>query len=121
MSLTRISFPGLDPAGPLFYVLNTHLTAKDADFVDIIHTDMGIYGLALSTGHVDFFPNNAVRPQPGCALYGPILSETGSFLLNSAFYNRINDALLTINRSREIFVHKRSCNICATDTFRYYR
>ncbi|CAK9814365.1 Pancreatic triacylglycerol lipase [Anthophora plagiata] len=65
---------GLDPAGPLFYVLNTHLSAADAEFVDIIHTDMGAYGLALSIGHADFFPNYGLRPQPGCWLFGPLLS-----------------------------------------------
>ncbi|XP_017793317.1 PREDICTED: pancreatic triacylglycerol lipase-like [Habropoda laboriosa] len=66
---------GLDPAGPFFYLLNPRLTAGDADFVDIIHTDMGIYGLALSIGHVDFFPNFGIRAQPGCWLIGAILGK----------------------------------------------
>ncbi|XP_006608022.2 pancreatic lipase-related protein 2-like isoform X1 [Apis dorsata] len=59
---------GLDPAGPGYYIFNSHLSASDAEFVDVIHTDMGIYGLALKIGHVDFFPNYGHRSQPGCLL-----------------------------------------------------
>ncbi|XP_026299641.1 pancreatic lipase-related protein 2 isoform X4 [Apis mellifera] len=55
-----------DPAGPLFYFLDSHLTSSDAKFIDIIHVDM-----ALKTGHVDFFPNYGHRPQPGCAIIAP--------------------------------------------------
>ncbi|CAL7940741.1 unnamed protein product [Xylocopa violacea] len=64
--ISRIT--GLDPAGPLFYIFNEHLSKADAQFVDIIHTDMGFYGLALDTGHVDFYPNLGHRPQPGCSI-----------------------------------------------------
>ncbi|XP_033345662.1 pancreatic triacylglycerol lipase-like [Bombus vosnesenskii] len=72
--LPRIT--GLDPAGPLFYILNSRLTRNDADFVDVIHTDAGFYGIALYSGHVDFYPNSGHRPQPGCMLFGPLLSVT---------------------------------------------
>ncbi|XP_012283456.1 pancreatic triacylglycerol lipase isoform X2 [Orussus abietinus] len=57
---------GLDPAGPFYNLVIPHLEAGDADFVDIIHTDAGIYGTRLVTGSVDFFPNGGVRVQPGC-------------------------------------------------------
>ncbi|KAG7190862.1 hypothetical protein KM043_006925 [Ampulex compressa] len=57
---------GLDPAGPLFHLIDLHLTASDARFVDIIHTDYGFYGIARTTGDVDFFPNGGRRVQPGC-------------------------------------------------------
>ncbi|XP_016919506.2 lipase member H-A-like isoform X1 [Apis cerana] len=66
---------GLDPAGPLFYFLNSHLISSDAKFVDIIHADIGGYGLALKTGDVDFFPNYGHRPQPNCPLFGLLLSQ----------------------------------------------
>ncbi|XP_031776479.1 pancreatic triacylglycerol lipase isoform X1 [Apis florea] len=66
---------GLDPAGPLFYFLNSHLKSSDARFVGIIHADIGGYGLALKTGDVDFFPNYGHRPQPNCPLIGPLLSQ----------------------------------------------
>ncbi|XP_076762342.1 pancreatic triacylglycerol lipase-like [Xylocopa sonorina] len=62
--ISRIT--GLDPAGPLFYILNEHLQSGDALFVDIIHTDMGILGLALESGDVDFYPNLGIWPAPGC-------------------------------------------------------
>ncbi|XP_060814962.1 pancreatic triacylglycerol lipase-like [Bombus pascuorum] len=70
--LARIT--GLDPAGPLFYILNCRLTSEDADFVDIIHTDAGFYGIVLRSGHVDFYPNGGHRPQPGCTLINIPLS-----------------------------------------------
>lgn len=59
---------GLDPAGPFYYLLNNHLSISDADFVDVIHTDMGFAGLALRIGTVNFFPNYGRRPQPGCSI-----------------------------------------------------
>lgn len=58
----------MDPAGPLYYFLNNHLSISDADFVDVIHTDMGFAGLALRIGTVNFFPNYGRRPQPGCSI-----------------------------------------------------
>ncbi|XP_034943861.1 pancreatic triacylglycerol lipase-like isoform X2 [Chelonus insularis] len=62
--LSRIT--GLDPAGPLFNLLQSPLSASDAKFVDIIHTDAGLYGIARITGTVDFWPNRGIRLQPGC-------------------------------------------------------
>lgn len=41
---------GLDPAGPGFFPLNVFLTPlnfRDADFVDIIHTDIIVFGGSL--------------------------------------------------------------------------
>ncbi|XP_042867932.1 pancreatic lipase-related protein 2-like isoform X2 [Penaeus japonicus] len=65
---------GLDPAGP--YFTNTppevRLDPSDADFVDIIHTDMPREGWQISKlghpdpiGHVDFYPNGGAL-QAGC-------------------------------------------------------
>lgn len=60
----------LDPAGPLFEGTNVSVSRGDADFVDVIHTNMGLldnlkFGLAASVGDVDFFPNGG-SVQPGC-------------------------------------------------------
>nr|XP_037286042.1 putative endothelial lipase [Rhipicephalus microplus] len=60
----------LDPAGPLFEGTNVSVSRGDADFVDVIHTNMGQlehlqFGLAASVGDVDFFPNGGSE-QPGC-------------------------------------------------------
>ncbi|XP_072023689.1 pancreatic lipase-related protein 2-like [Amphiura filiformis] len=61
----RIS--GLDPAKPNFegQPIDCKLDKSDAHFVDVIHTDMDIAGVAESIGHIDFFPNGG-RMQPGC-------------------------------------------------------
>uniref|UniRef100_A0A2A4J5Z0 Lipase domain-containing protein n=1 Tax=Heliothis virescens TaxID=7102 RepID=A0A2A4J5Z0_HELVI len=61
----RIS--GLDPAGPCFADLEVplRLSKEDAEFVDIIHTDAGVYGLDEQIGHVDFYPNSGSE-QPNC-------------------------------------------------------
>lgn len=61
----RIS--SLDPAGPCFSNLDIdlRLSKEDADFVDVIHTDAGVYGLNEAIGHVDFYPNGGSE-QPNC-------------------------------------------------------
>ncbi|KAL0119584.1 hypothetical protein PUN28_007790 [Cardiocondyla obscurior] len=63
-SIPRIT--GLDPAGPLYNLLQPSLSASDARFVDIIHTDYGFYGVTRVDGTVNFFPNSGRRIQPGC-------------------------------------------------------
>ncbi|CAG4936347.1 unnamed protein product [Parnassius apollo] len=61
---------GLDPALPLFskVPLEQRLDASDAEFVDVIHTDAGIFGFPGTIGHADFYPNGGTSPQPGCNL-----------------------------------------------------
>ncbi|CAD7079403.1 unnamed protein product [Hermetia illucens] len=67
IKLPRIS--ALDPAYPAFYGKDSvHLSEKDAELVDVIHTDSGVYGAPISTGTVDFWPNGAEGQQPGCIL-----------------------------------------------------
>lgn len=50
---------GLDPANPPFFpaILLDHLRHSDAEYVDIIHTDAGLYGQPIATGTADFWPN----------------------------------------------------------------
>ncbi|XP_067940692.1 pancreatic lipase-related protein 2-like [Watersipora subatra] len=68
----RIS--GLDPAELYFEGGKevTRLEPRDAEFVDVIHSDGSAFlsslglGYRASTGHVDFFPNGG-GDQPGCA------------------------------------------------------
>lgn len=69
-------FSGMDPAGPLFtkWPKSLKLDAEDAEFVDVIHTDAGIFGYPRSVGHVDFWPNRGISPQPGCT-FGEIKSR----------------------------------------------
>lgn len=44
------------------------MTRTDAKFVDVIHTDGGVFGFPTAIGHADFFPNGGVALQPGCRL-----------------------------------------------------
>ncbi|XP_063928485.1 pancreatic lipase-related protein 2-like isoform X1 [Zophobas morio] len=62
---------GLDPAGPLFELLeerdeSVSLDKSDALFVDVIHTDAEEFGITKPIGHADFYPNEGTSPQPGC-------------------------------------------------------
>jgi len=58
---------GLDPAGPGFNFTNKEirLDESDATYVDVIHTNQGILGTSLKSGHADFTVNDGVS-QPGC-------------------------------------------------------
>ncbi|BET02171.1 Triacylglycerol lipase [Nesidiocoris tenuis] len=64
---------GLDPSGPWFQYMPTYvrLDPLDAEFVHVIHTDRSPsvatgFGTDEVTGHVDFYPNDGKREQPGC-------------------------------------------------------
>lgn len=59
----------MDPALPLFgpESNNRRLHPSDAAFVDVIHTDGGLFGNAEPMGHADFYPNGGHALQPGCA------------------------------------------------------
>ncbi|XP_028404600.1 pancreatic lipase-related protein 2-like [Dendronephthya gigantea] len=71
--LNRIT--GLDPAGPLFEDDSpvVRLDRGDAEFVDVIHTDIrvaylgvvGSFGIIRAIGDADFYPNGGYN-QPGC-------------------------------------------------------
>jgi len=62
---------GLDPAYPLFARSTPEsgkISPADAELVDVIHTAIGRLGLKESVGHVDFYANGGVVPQPGCGV-----------------------------------------------------
>ncbi|XP_055918639.1 uncharacterized protein LOC129950742 [Eupeodes corollae] len=58
---------GLDPALPFFGTSQNDLKLDrtDAEFVDVVHTNAGIYGKIESCGHVDFYMNGG-QLQPAC-------------------------------------------------------
>lgn len=64
-SVGRIT--GLDPAGPQFYGFSKshRLDKDDADFVDVIHTNRGVFGYYGNCGDSDFYVNCGAD-QPGC-------------------------------------------------------
>ncbi|XP_077296134.1 lipase member H-B-like [Arctopsyche grandis] len=59
---------GLDPAFPLYNLMGRQgrLSSGDAIFVDVIHTNAGIFGYPTPIGDVDFYPNPGSPIQPGC-------------------------------------------------------
>ncbi|XP_039963873.1 phospholipase A1 1 [Bactrocera tryoni] len=59
---------GLDPAKPCFYKNDTlySLRRGDADFVDVIHTNIGILAKKKPLGDIDFYPGGANSLPPGC-------------------------------------------------------
>ncbi|XP_069720830.1 lipase member H isoform X3 [Phaenicophaeus curvirostris] len=66
-ALGRIT--GLDPAGPLYRGKppSERLDPTDAQFVDVIHSDIDGLGYGEALGHIDFYPNGG-DDQPGCPL-----------------------------------------------------
>ena len=57
----------MDPVGLLFTNVDSadRLDPTDADYVDVIHTDAGGFGVSYNVGHIDFYPNGG-STQPGC-------------------------------------------------------
>jgi len=69
--LYRFNLIGLDPACPGFMIIplqREHLSKDDGEFVDVIHTTGGTFGCMDSLGHVDFYPNGGIAPQPGSGI-----------------------------------------------------
>lgn len=60
----------LDPAGKYFEAEHpdARLDSRDAQFVDVIHTDLDDSGLEQPLGHLDFYPNGGEN-QKGCGLF----------------------------------------------------
>ncbi|XP_063006608.1 lipase member I [Melospiza melodia melodia] len=58
---------GLDPAGPSFTgePPDHRLDPTDAQFVDVIHSDIDVLGFKKPLGTIDFYPNGGMD-QPGC-------------------------------------------------------
>uniref|UniRef100_A0A8C2QXY6 Lipase domain-containing protein n=1 Tax=Capra hircus TaxID=9925 RepID=A0A8C2QXY6_CAPHI len=58
---------GLDPAGPLYNGKppEDRLDPRDAQFVDVIHSDTDALGYKEPLGNIDFYPNGGLD-QPGC-------------------------------------------------------
>ncbi|KAG8226441.1 hypothetical protein J437_LFUL003433, partial [Ladona fulva] len=58
---------GLDPALPLIENLKSErLDKSSAEFVSVVHTAGGSFGMRRAIGHVDFYPNGGEAIQPGC-------------------------------------------------------
>lgn len=74
---------GLDPAGPLFYEEHPdeRLSVDDAEYVEVIHTNSGFYGMRAPIGDADYYINGGEK-QPGCGFdFLKICSHSRSFEL----------------------------------------
>lgn len=60
-------FLGLDPALPFYTTVDRHskLDRSDAKFVDVLHTNAGVFGKIEPSGHADFYINGG-QTQPAC-------------------------------------------------------
>ncbi|XP_049875823.1 pancreatic lipase-related protein 2 [Pectinophora gossypiella] len=87
LMLGRIT--GLDPAYPGYSFTNSqgHLSRGDASFVDVIHTNPGIFGFPLPIGDVDFYPNAGSWIQPGCWINQLVTNNELDFV-NGCSHNR---------------------------------
>ncbi|XP_041988001.1 lipase member H-like [Aricia agestis] len=74
-NVSRIT--GLDPAGPLFDgpLSLDGLNPSRAEFVDVLHTDPGVYGTKEQLGQVDIWFNCACKNQPQCAIESIIIAK----------------------------------------------
>lgn len=83
----------MDPANPPFFppILLKHLSHSDAAFVDIIHTDAGLYGQPIATGTADFWPNDGATLQRGCPFrLGIPLTKNGT--IGSYIYRNVENS-----------------------------
>ncbi|XP_063375015.1 lipase member H-like [Cydia amplana] len=64
-----VKITALDPAGALWGASSQRLRASDANYVEVIHTDISgtrAFGTADALGTLDIYPNGGTR-QPGCS------------------------------------------------------
>ncbi|KAL3869625.1 hypothetical protein ACJMK2_042290 [Sinanodonta woodiana] len=94
---------GLEPAGPLFEDTDprVRLDATDANFVDVIHTNINGFGMKASVGHVDFYPNDGLT-QPGCPKIS--FTEVIKSLYNGGVKGLADTLLCSHRRSQSLFI-----------------
>lgn len=70
MNISRLT--GLDPSGPCFRNLGPEdrLDESDADFVDVVNTNIDGYGMGAPVGHVNFYVNGG-EYQPNILIWLP--------------------------------------------------
>ncbi|XP_050520002.1 uncharacterized protein LOC126893645 [Daktulosphaira vitifoliae] len=89
LTLKQYKIIGLDPARPLIAMLASdeyRLTRDDAKFVQVIHTNAGLYGDTPQNGDVDFCVNGG-RFQPMCSNEPNIIRRARcSHLASTCYY-----------------------------------
>ncbi|CAK1543642.1 unnamed protein product [Leptosia nina] len=76
--ISRIT--ALEPAGPCFRFLNStdRLDRSNADFVQVVHTNIDGYGMANPMGHIDFYVNGG-EYQPADLNFFPCTATCSHF------------------------------------------
>ena len=71
---------GLDPASLHFITDRTDLRLDESDalYVDVIHSNAGVLGTTIASGHTDFWPNGGIL-QPGCQEPGKQLKSRDNY------------------------------------------
>ncbi|XP_022916093.2 lipase member H-A-like isoform X1 [Onthophagus taurus] len=104
---------GLDPAGPSFEIppieIQKRLDKHDAEMVDVVHTDGGIFGFMEPLGTVDFYPNGGKGLQPGCSLFKISIPPTIKSATDYAFCSHTRSYIYFINSINEKMIAKK-CN-----------
>lgn len=90
MNISKIT--ALEPSGPCFRHLGPgdRLDASDADFVEVIHTNVDGYGMATQMGHVDFYVNGG-EYQPTDLLSLPCVATCSHFRVLPIWYSAMNN------------------------------
>ncbi|XKL67584.1 hypothetical protein PGB90_003075 [Kerria lacca] len=92
---------GLSPFGPTWNEKpeTERLSKGDADFVDIIHTNMGLFGFSKTMGDVDFLPNGG-NMQTSMKNKYPLMKNIMSHLMAKTLYDdSINFGLSYIGKN----------------------
>lgn len=78
---------GLDPASVYFITdrKEFRLDESDARYVDVIHSNAGVLGTTLASGHTDFWPNGEIL-QPGCLKPGKHLKSRDNYHIFAISY-----------------------------------
>ncbi|XP_053618462.1 lipase member H-B-like isoform X2 [Plodia interpunctella] len=89
-SISKIT--GLEPSGPCFRHLppNDRLDYTDADFVEVIHTNIDGFGMAARMGHVDFYVNGG-EYQPTDLLSLPCAATCSHFRVLPIWISALNN------------------------------
>uniref|UniRef100_A0A1I8Q2I8 Lipase domain-containing protein n=1 Tax=Stomoxys calcitrans TaxID=35570 RepID=A0A1I8Q2I8_STOCA len=84
-SVARIT--GLDPANPCFNEGESlsGIFRGDAAFVDIIHTNSGVLGIAEPVGDADFYPGGLGPIKSGCIQFGCSHSRALEYYIESIY------------------------------------
>ena len=80
---TSVILLGVSPAGRYYNDMSDEmkLVKGDAEYVDVIHTNMGGAGISKTVGDVDFLPNGG-RQQPATEnKIGPVRSKFTDFAI----------------------------------------